>query len=779
MKKTLPVIFLLLFSFSLQGQPFGNEWIDYSQKYYFFKVSKSDVYRISATTLANAGIPVGSINHSRLQLFGRGEQVPLFIKDDGTPNVLDGSDYIEFYAQANDGYFDANFYKSQYKQPNPYYSHINDTAIYYVTWGNSTNNERMAYETAGDFSSFSPSGFFLKEIIQSYTNTYYSGEPIANQETDVDYTNAQGWFNSVLGQGSTTTKSFLTENIFPAGPNAIFKTVVIGASKDANAHQFQIDHRNSSGSFQQLHNQQFNGYEQVLVDKSIPSASLHSSSTDFRYQIISGNRTTIAWASLKFPHNTNLSGANSVEMGVPNHSTQLKTYYEFSGFNAPAGAHVFDLTNGRKILAYQQSGDYRVLIPNGGGEKKCILKADNSVTYINDLSAISGSGNFRNLSNLNADYLIITATPLWNAAKEYEFYRRVKGFKAEAINVEDLYHQFAHGIFKNPLAIKNFVAFAFNSWAEKPEYLLLIGKSITENYNRKNSVRYAGNLVPSFGSPSSDVALTSGINGTIQQPSLATGRIAARNLAEVRLYLEKVKQHESNNQPEEWMKNVLHFGGGTDAFEQSSIKNYLGLYHKTIEDTSFGGKVTTYLKTTAAPMQMTLAEDIRNKVNGGVSIMTFFGHSGGSGFDINIDAPQNYDNKGKYPLLIANSCFTGNIHHFDSESTSEEFVLIPDKGVIGFLAKSGLGFSPALNLYTNQLYKNLGQLNYGESLGKSIQKTIGEIQSSGNPIVKNVCELMALHGDPAIIINSFPKPDLKVSKADVFFTPGIVSTDMD
>jgi hypothetical protein len=776
MKKFLLSVFICCLAFSTWGQNLGNEWINYSQKYYFFKVHQSNVYRISASTLTNAGIPVASIDHRQLQLFGRGQEVPIFVQDGGTPNILDGSDFIEFYAQANDGYFDAPVYKGSNIQPNPYYSLINDTALYYITWNTSLSNKRISYETDNNFASYTASPFFFREIVQSYTSTYYRGEPIIAQETDADFTSSQGFFDAVINSGGTRVKDFATTNAFASGPNALFKTVVIGASRDA--HQFQVEYRNASSNFVQIHNEQFSNYAQVSVEKEIAPGSLHASQTSFRYTALAGNRTTIAWASLKYPHSTNLGAANIFEMIIPDHSSQAKSYYEFSNVTGSGDFHLHDVTNGRKIRVYPQSGIFRLLVPNGSGEKRCILRPDSSIPTITNLRGVNNTGSFRNLQNLNADYLLITANPLWNAAKEYEVYRRSKGYKAETVNVEELYHQFAHGIHKNPLAIRNFAAYAFQQWAVKPEYLFLVGKAINIEESRRNTTHYANNLVPTYGVPSSDILLTSGINNTMFQPAIATGRVAAAKESDVRLLLNKIKEYEANTQPQEWMKNILHFGGGNDGAEQSLIVNYLSNYQRIIEDTLFGGKVHTFLKNTPAPIQMTLADKIKSLVNSGVSLMTFFGHASGNGFDVNIDAPENYSNKGKYPLLIANSCFSGDIHQ-PFLSTSESFVFIPEKGVIGFIAKVGSGFASPLNIYTNQFYRNISQLNYGETIGKTMQKTIADIQMTGNVVIKNQCELMTLHGDPALVLNSFLKPDITLQKSDIFFSPFNVTTQVD
>ena len=125
------------------AQSFGNEWIDYSQKYYEIKVAENGIYRISFANLISAGIPVNSIDPRTFQVFGRGKQVAIFIQGE-LDNSFDPSDYIEFYAEKNDGWLDEELYKGSSNHPNPYYSLINDTATYYLTISNSTSNFRYS-----------------------------------------------------------------------------------------------------------------------------------------------------------------------------------------------------------------------------------------------------------------------------------------------------------------------------------------------------------------------------------------------------------------------------------------------------------------------------------------------------------------------------------------------------------------------------------------------------------------------------------------------------------
>ena len=101
MKKLIPFLFLIISQFGY-SQPNGNEWIDYSQNYYSFKISENGIYRISYQDLIAANIPLATINPKTLQIFARGNEIPIYLKGEND-GVFDATDFIEFYGQKNDG----------------------------------------------------------------------------------------------------------------------------------------------------------------------------------------------------------------------------------------------------------------------------------------------------------------------------------------------------------------------------------------------------------------------------------------------------------------------------------------------------------------------------------------------------------------------------------------------------------------------------------------------------------------------------------------------------
>jgi len=778
-KRLLVVCLIVFITFEVKAQTYGNEWINYSQFYYKIKIAQNGVFRIDSATLTAAGIPLSTINPKNFQIFNKGVQQYIYVEGE-SDNVFNSSDYIEFYAQKNDGALDSALYVNSNFVPNPYYSLINDTAVYFLTWNGLTTNNRMLIDSASDFTSYTPDNYFFKEAVTEFHSEYYEGATDNVGGTDSRYTKAEGWFGSVINLGGTASYSVNTPNIYTTGPNARIQTVVLGASKNSALlldHQLQIVCNSSL-----LIDTTFTGYEANRFTYGVTPTTLVSGSTPFQFTSVTSsftsNRTVVSYINVKYPHTLDLEGNSNFTLHVPFNSVQTKTFFTFTNFNSSGAIHLYDLTNAKRIKVFSDGTADTVLIANNTGEKKCYITSDGFISNIASVQPVSATAQFVDYTSTAPDsaFVIVTHKSLMTSAISYQTYRAspAGGFHDVIIaDIDQLYDQFSYGIVKSPLSIRGFSDYLLSALPSNPKNLFLLGKSYHMVLLRNDPTYYAPDLVPSFGNPSSDNLLTAGISGGIIVPGIPTGRLAAKTNTDVVDYLNKVIQYEDKvaNPPAEWMKHVLHFGGGTSSVEQASFEAYLNAYENTIEDTLFGGEVSTFLKTSSLPISINTSDTLQAFMDGGVSLMTFFGHSAGTGFDLSIDDIESYNPlPGHYPFMLANGCYSGDIHSTDV-TTSEDYVIKSNKGMIGYLASVGLGVPYALNRYSSDFYKQTALSNYGKSVGSSIKNVIAinEAGALSDPIMMSTCNEVTLHGDPAIIINSHQKPDYAITNSDVYF----------
>jgi len=747
---------LVLLPASLIAQPYGNEWVNFSQTYFRFSIPQTGIYRVTRAELEQAGIPLSNFNPQNVQLFFKGSEIPCYISGEATGLI----EYIDFFAGKNDGWFDVGMYDASANQTNPYYSLISDTASVFFTWNNRFDNKRFAKATDQNFSAYTPASYCYVDTLQQYTGQYTEGV------ADCNYTEAEGWVdNARIAAGQTVTKKLTTPNVIGSSSCTISLALVTYSSG--------MHHINVTGpGF--VTDTIFNGLKTIRFRMDALSGILTNDNT-FVFKCIDDQGAVTDYSAASFirihyPMSFNFNGVSSKRFTIPA-SPSKKTYLEITNFSHTGNVLLYDLTGNYLISTSADETTIHALVPESTVETELILIDPAQVhetTRITSSPMVSHSGK-------NKEYVIVSNRKLWTEAQNYASYRN-----AYLVDADELYNQFGYGIQKHPQAIHNFFDYIFHNWTTKPQFIFFIGKGVNAVDARKSSSNYSQNLVPPLGHPASDVLLSVGITSAGYEPACPTGRIAASTDADVALYLAKVKEYELNSAAE-WMKHALHFGGGNNQYEQITFASYLRQYEQQIEDSLFGGYVSTFLKTSSEPIETSKSDSVTDLINGGVSLMTFFGHGYTNGFDQNIDAPSTYSNQGRYPLLLANSCYSGDIFLPGKASQSEDWVLIADKGAIGFLAMVDEGIPSYLNIFSTQFYKNLAYSDYGKPIGTVIydsRKAMQQIVTSGL-YVKSTIQEFTLHGDPKVVLNSFSLPDLVMDNQSVTFSPSNLTTEID
>ncbi len=789
--KCLLVIFIsILMGFQLKAQVYGNEWINFSQQYFRFPIIKTGLYRLDSTTLSNSGIPIGSINPKNIQLISKGQFLPLYILGE-SDNVLNGNDYIEFYAERNDGKFDSLAYNTSKRLPNPYVPLFNDTNYVYFTWSNATLGSRYSIESDVNFSGYTNTPYFYNEKIYKGNSFYSAGRKLTTEYLeDPRYIEAEGYgFN--LSKGAVLQPSFGNIAVYQNSNLPVYiNTHYSGNSENytiANVdHELKLEYIDNNNNSITLHDTLFYGYNQIYVQKQINSSQLQNTSsiklTSVSNSAFSSinNSTNVHYLAFKYPQIPDLLGQTEQVFYLDDNQNSTKSYLDIQNVNASSGNVIlYDLTTRKRIATITSSNSVKALIPNSGFQKKCLLTNSNNITAVTGLMAVNQTGYFTDLTSGITDsaFVIISNRKLQQSAEIYKQYRQsFKGGNHQVIlsYVEELYDQFAYGNQKNPLAIKNFCRFLSDNLPKAPKYVLLIGKSVKNDFAKNNPTYWKANDLPTMGIPSSDNLFTTNLHGTNSStPFIPIGRISALNNQQVYWYLDKVKAYEDSlatPYPKgDWQKRVLHFAGGAEQSQQDEFEGYLNNYASSIEDTLFGGQTFLFKKTSTAPIQITVSDSVKQLIEYGAKIITFFGHGSAVGFDQAIDDPNDYNNEGKYPLFLANSCYSGDIHELGTYSTSENFTLIDKKGSIGFLASSSLGLVNTLHSFSGEFYRSISYETYMKGIGDGIKNACFQTTQFYSPLQEITCLEMTLQGDPSIKLNAYSKPDYQIKNSSIFF----------
>jgi len=399
------------------------------------------------------------------------------------------------------------------------------------------------------------------------------------------------------------------------------------------------------------------------------------------------------------------------------------------------------------------------------------------------------------------DFLIITHPALTNGANgtnpinDYKIYRSSAaggGFTAKVYMIDELVDQFGLGIKKHPLSIRNFIRWARLIYSAPLKDVLLIGKGVVYNQyrpseNNPDIEKLA--LVPTYGYPASDNMLSSDFGSS--QPLTPIGRVSAITPDEVAIYLHKLQQYEqvqTLSSPyiadKAWMKNVVHVTGASDDNTNAILETALNGHATIISDTLYGGNVITFSKSSADAVQTLNSTRLTNLMNNGIGVLTYFGHSSASTLEFNLDNPMNYTNVGKYPVFIVMGCNAGNFFNFSTarffsqETLSERYVLAPERGSVAFIASTHLGIVHYLDIYNTQFYTAISNTKYGRTIGEQMDEAIRQVfnlTTENDFYARFQCEQFCLHGDPALKIYAFDKPDYVIEDPYVKVSPSFIS----
>lgn len=757
---------------------FGNEWINYNQSYYKIMLAEDGIYRVDQSSLVAAGVPVDQIATGNFQLFRLGEEVPMFVSSNTT---LGNGDYIEFYGQKNRSTLDRNLFENPDEEMlNPEFSLFTDTMSYFLTWKNTGGNLRVTEQANNIGNAPAKEEFFMYEDLQVYTtkpngNNGHIKKKITSQGVAYsDYVEAEGFS---YGFRLTTNLTIKPKHVYENEPFSKLRTrFTVNNPNNPPGHQQII-----SIEGQEVFNESMSDFEVKEISIDYPTTSLDNN-VAVKFEGVNGNndRQAVSVLSLTYPRLFNFDDENYFEFTIRESNTPI--YLEIENFNHGGSSPVlYDMTNNLRLEGIVEAGLVKFLLPSSPNERQLKLA---STQAINNPSLTAR--NFTDLTTTPAAYLIISNPRLYddgqgvNQVQAYADYRGSAtggGYSTRIVNINDLYDQFSYGIHRHPFSVKNFVQKIKSEWGEELKYLLIIGKG--REYHQVRSTdemtnAYSSFFVPTYGFPGSDNLLTSEAGAVY--PAVAMGRLAAINGADVGIYLKKVKDLEFNQQnaPQTiegraWMKEVLHLGGGGNDGERTLIQNYLTNLEETIEGNEFGANVTSVYKSNNDPVQQSKSEVIFNRINAGISMLTFFGHSGVGTFDFDIDDPGNYENFGKYPLMFSLGCYSGNIHS-STRGISERFVYYEDKAAIGFIASTALATPTPLYRLTSVFYDLAGNSHYGKGMGDIFQHTLS-ISNNSSSSSKLLIEQFTLQGDPAVRLSTQEGPDYIINRASIETDP--------
>ena len=342
-----------------------------------------------------------------------------------------------------------------------------------------------------------------------------------------------------------------------------------------------------------------------------------------------------------------------------------------------------------------------------------------------------------------ADFILVAPRDFMDAAQPLLDRRQGQGLSTAAVAFEEIAETFGHGQ-PSPEAIRDFLSFAFHSWARPaPRYVLLLGDA-TFDPRRFQAASWASPLPAlwtktSYLTTASDPALAS-VNGTDLLPDLAIGRLPAQTPAEAETLVQKILAWEDSGQSLDG--NAVLVADNPDE---------AGDFEADVEDirASFlATRPTQVLK--LRELGSSLRPAVKDAFDQGSSLMSYVGHGGAA-----LWASENVWNswdvpsllaQSRQPLLLTLNCLNGYFVANNHDALAEALLKAPGRGAIAAVSPSGLSLDGPAHLYHRALVAEITS-GHHQRLGDALLAAQKAYAQTG--FMPELLAIYHLIGDPA------------------------------
>lgn len=743
--------------------------------WYKIATAAPGIYKIDVPFLKSMGIPATSLSSTSLQLYGNGGQMlpednAAFRYDDlqeiaimvidGGDGVLDGNDYVLFYAPGA--------HRWTYVPPTGQYRHeynlYSDTAYYFLTVGD--NGRRIPVEST----------------IPSATTTVSTYDFHAFYEKDsINFlSSGKQWWGPLFGniRGGSIQRNFsFTLPAIPEGPVRLTARV---AARGGSTSRFEWQMNGTRAGDLDLGPVNGNIFEAVATAAAGTfMATVHTANIDVGVNFVPGGNDARGW--LDYLEIQARSPLVMPEEGAfffrDAHSVTAGGYARFVLQNAAASTRIWDVTDVLSPVQVKTSTEETssAFVRNCAQLREYI--AFDEKRWLSPV--FNGMVANQNLhGEAPAEMLIITIPAFLPAANKLAAYHRVHdGLEMKVALVPDIYNEFASGS-PDPVAIRDYVKMHYTRSGGKLQYLLLLGAA---SFDYKNRVKENTSFVPSWQSQASLDPINSYVSddffglleatGDIEQPgnthlmNIGIGRIPARDVAAADRAVAKIINYHTPAGFGTWRNEVTLVADDEDRNLHLADAEAVG---EVIAGTGKALHIDKiYLdayEAVAAPggsRYPAVNTAINQQMQKGTLIWNYSGHGSNSRLAAEAVVDDNslkaWNNEHKLPLLITATC---DFVPFDNPAITSlgEKILLQEKGGAIALMSTTRAVFAASNKVMNVNYFRAAltpQANGTKpSLGMAIRAAKNATTLQNGDIINN--RKFQLMGDPALTL-AFPE----------------------
>jgi len=362
-----------------------------------------------------------------------------------------------------------------------------------------------------------------------------------------------------------------------------------------------------------------------------------------------------------------------------------------------------------------------------------------------------------------ADYVIITHESLFGPAldrlcehRSNPLYWPHQGIpQVMVVTTQEVYDQFSHGLI-DPVAIRNFLKYAFENWQKAPTYILLVGSA---TYDFKDNLGLGKSLlVPSYENRDmvSDDWYVNLTNDRFMD--MIIGRLPINSQEELNTVVDKIIRYDSQPASGPWRSRITLVADDIYRKTDYSPSDFIFIRDSEIlaesDITQHFDISKIYLEKYAWDRSFnkpSAKKALLNSINNGALYLNFLGHANWNmlAHENVFSAPADLsflNNFDHLPIFFAGTCETARIDDPYYTSMAELLLLHPEGGVIASIGSARWTIHQASFNVNRTFYETIfshsqeGSMTIGQIL--LLAKTLG-----GFP---DQTEIMFLLGDPAL-----------------------------
>ncbi len=751
---------------------------------YEIKINQDGIYKLTYADLQAAGMDVDNINPKTFHLYNHGMDVAIYVDGEGD-NSFDSGDYLLFFGEKFRGDILAARYESTMTKPvfDPfdqdlaannwfwkcysgcdlasYFERYTDDNIYFLTVGGAAGPRMSSVD--GTPNNTAP-------VPETYPQTVRAerGEEWWSHEFYDD----EVWFWNRINKTNLTTTYTTT------------LTAVASGNYTATVHAEMASRTQNISQSPDHHTQAWINNDLTLIEDSYWDGKIRHAFTS------------------PVPQSSLLEGANSLHIllapdtALPVNTNMYFDFFEITyqrEFAAEADQIAFSRSDSGtwqyEIRDFESSSfeilevsdphnPIRVLnsvsSPNGGTFDMSFQATDGpSASYMT-----SGANGIRSPVSITdydppdfssmpeADYIIITHEAFLEEAEPLADYRGAQGYSVATIDIADLYREFNDGIY-HPIAIKNFLAYAFANWSNPPTYVVLVG---TGHWNFKGDGQAKYGAPPAIFMPPNlayidpwqgevdSANLLATLVGDDTIPDVHIARLPVSSTAEFNTLISKTIAYETAAE-QDWnhliafvADNVPDPAGDFELLAETIISDYISaepeLSPQRIYESDFGCSVF------GSPQCDQVTYAITQTVSTtGTLLLNYIGHASlnfwsGERALVNADIAT-MNNPAKLPVVLSWTCLDGFWTYPNVPSLVYEFLTSSGKGAVATFSATGLGVATGHDYLQRGFFDSL--FGHGNPI-ISPAALEGKLVLFGTAANLDLLHTFTVFGDPALII---------------------------